>query len=297
MRAGIDIGGTKMEVVVLDADGKLTYTERVSTPTDSYNNFIVTVVELIAQADANVGPISRIGIGCPGAISPDSNVIKNANCQILNGHNLAEDLESVFHLPVSIANDADCLAISEFTDGAAAEAKHSCFAAILGTGCGGGLVMNGKLVTGLNRIAGEWGHNPLPDWEEQKDGPKHRCYCGRDKCQESFISGTGLARNFQAIYGDYKMSPEIVELSREGNEQAKEHMQRFYDQLARAFAAVINIVDPEVIVIGGGLSNVEEIYAEVPKIWERYVFSDCVHTKLVAAKHGDSSGVRGAAWL
>ncbi|WED24931.1 ROK family protein [Vibrio sp. JC009] len=297
MRAGIDIGGTKIEVVVLDDEGKLCFVERIATPTDSYIAFIDALSELVMRADNQVGPLSSIGIGCPGAISPDTNTIKNANCQVLNGHNLAADMAERFALPVKIANDADCLALSEFKDGAAKEAESSCFAAILGTGCGGGIVINGQLVTGVNRIAGEWGHNPLPDWDRVEDGPAHDCYCGRYRCQESFISGTGFARNFYEIYGRRISAKEIIDLAKAGDDQAMAHMSRLYDQLARAFASVINLIDPEIIVLGGGLSNLESIYDEVPKIWGEYIFSDHVHTKLVKAQHGDSSGVRGAAWL
>ncbi|WP_171751490.1 ROK family protein [Vibrio sp. 99-8-1] len=297
MRIGLDIGGTKIELVVLSEQGELLHQQRTPTPTNDYRTFLDAIINLIKNAESQVGTVSTIGVGCPGAISPDTGVIKNANCQVLNGHDLAADLHNYFNLPVKIANDADCLALSEFKDGAAKSASSSCFAAILGTGCGGGVVVNSQLVTGVNRIAGEWGHNPLPDWDENVDGPEHICYCGRTKCLESYISGSGVSQNFQQIYHKNLTVPEIVELAEQGDPCAVEHMARFYDQLARSFAVIINIIDPEVIVIGGGVSNISSIYSHVPKIWQKYVFSDQVHTKLVRAKHGDSSGVRGAAWL
>ncbi len=297
MRVGLDIGGTKVELIKLSEDGKIVHRERIPTSTHSYSEFLNAITQLIIRCNQKGSTTKSVGLGCPGAISPDTGKIKNANCQILNGQNLAEDLAAQIQLPVKMANDADCLALSEFKDGAALRAKSSCFAAILGTGCGGGVVVNGQLVTGVNRIAGEWGHNALPDWSCSVDGPATECYCGRHHCQESYISGTGLARNYHQIYGDLLSAPEIIAQSRAGNPQAISHMNLFYDQLARSLASIINILDPEVIVIGGGLSNIDEIYEEVPKLWGKYVFSDHVHTQLSKAKHGDSSGVRGAAWL
>ncbi|WP_108649051.1 ROK family protein [Dongshaea marina] len=296
-RVGIDLGGTKIEALVLNDEGRELVRVRVPTPRSSYDELLDTLQQLVEQCQRESGVIERIGIGLPGAISPDSGRVKNANLQILNGQDLVRDLGARFTQPVSLANDADCLALSEFHDGSAASAQNSCFAAILGTGCGGGVIANGRLVCGPNRIAGEWGHNPLPGYRTEVDGRVIPCYCGRPACQESFISGSGFSGTFNRKYATDLKSETIISLMRDGDERAVEHFELYCDQLARAFAAIINILDPEVIVVGGGFSNVDEIYQRVPELWTQYVFSDSVHTKLKKALHGDSSGVRGAAWL
>ena len=301
-RLGIDLGGTKMEAIVLavtdqDSAGKELLRHRIPTPKESYAELLGAIHSFIDDSVTKAGEIDSVGIGLPGAISPVTGRIKNANLQILNNQDLLGDLQARLSVPVKIANDADCLALSEFRDGAAHEAEGSCFAAILGTGCGGGLVVNGTLQTGKNRIAGEWGHNPLPDYNPAIDGQGYLCYCLRGNCLETYLSGTGFSRRFNEKYQTSLSAEEIVFLYRQGDMAANHHFELFIDQLARALASVINLVDPEVIVLGGGLSNVDEIYQLVPEVWGKYIFSDTVLTTLKKARHGDSSGVRGAAWL
>ncbi|MGE5516922.1 MAG: ROK family protein [Bacteroidota bacterium] len=292
LRIGIDLGGTKTEVIALDrASGAELARRRVSTERGSYDGTIRTIRELVAGLESELGATGTIGIGMPGAISPRTGLVKNANSTWLIGKPFDRDLASALGRPVRLANDADCFCLSEATDGAGAGAA-TVFGVILGTGVGGGLVVHGRLVSGPNAVAGEWGHNPLP-WPGRDEMPGHYCYCGKSGCIETFLSGPALERDF----GGGLSAAEIVKLAEEGDDKAEGLMSRYEDRLARSLATVINIFDPHVIVLGGGLGNVRRLYREVPRLWGEYVFSDAVDTQLKPPAHGDSSGVRGAAWL
>lgn len=290
-RIGIDLGGTKTEAIALAADGAELARRRVPTERGSYDATIRTIVELVGGLESELAGTGTVGIGIPGAISPRTGLIKNANSTWLIGKRFDKDLQAALGRPVRLANDADCFALSEATNGAAAGAP-SVFGVILGTGVGGGLVVDGRLVRGPNAIAGEWGHNPLP-WPEADELPGHYCYCGRLGCIETFLSGPALERD----HGGGLPVPEIVRLAEGNDDKAEGLLDRYEDRLARALATVINLFDPHVIVLGGGLGNIGRLYRNVPRLWREYVFSDGVDTKLVPPRHGDSSGVRGAAWL
>lgn len=294
MRIGIDLGGTKIEAIALDAGGGERFRHRVPTPRGDYAATIEAVASLVAQAEVVVGP-STVGIGMPGVVSPATGLVKNANSTWLNGRPLSEDLAARLDRPVRLANDANCFALSEATDGAAA-GLPVVFGVILGTGVGGGLVVNGHVVTGANAIAGEWGHNPLP-WPNDHELPGPPCYCGRAGCLETFLSGPGLARDHQAATGRAIDPAGIVAGAAAGDAGAQASVSRYERRLARGLASIINVLDPDAIVLGGGLSNTSRLYERVPQLWIEFVFSDAVVTKLVRAVHGDSSGVRGAAWL
>lgn len=292
LRIGIDLGGSKTEAIALDrASGAELARRRVATERGAYDGTIRTIVELVAGLESELGRQGSVGIGIPGAISPKSGLVKNANSTWLIGKPLDKDLAAALARPVRLANDADCFALSEATDGAGAGAA-SVFGVILGTGVGGGLVVNGKLVGGPNAIAGEWGHNPLP-WPGRDELPGHYCYCGKTGCIETFLSGPALERDF----GGHTPAAEIARLAAQGDDKAEGLLSRYEDRLARALASVINVFDPYVIVLGGGLGNIERLYRQVPRLWGEYVFSDAVTTRLLPPTHGDSSGVRGAAWL
>lgn len=294
MRIGVDLGGTKIEARALDGDGAELANVRVATPSGDYHSTVAAIAELVAGIEADLGRADSVGIGTPGAIDPVTGLLKNSNSTALNGQPLDVDLTSALGREIRMANDADCLAVSEAVDGAAAGA-NPVFAVILGTGVGGGIVANGRLVRGPNRIAGEWGHNPLPAMTEQERAGQD-CYCGRVGCIEMFLSGPGLARDYAARTGDELTAAEVA--ARAGSDDAAAAtMAAYFDRLARALGSVINIIDPEVVVLGGGVSNVDAIYEQVPAIWGDYIFSTHVLTKLVKARYGDSSGVRGAAWL
>jgi fructokinase len=299
MRYGIDLGGTKTEIAALDSAGTIVFRRRVPSPQNDYRATTETIAGLVDAADRATGTRGTVGIGIPGTVSPATGLVKNANSTWLIGHPLDRDLATRLGRPVRVANDADCFALSEATDGAAAGAA-SVFGVILGTGVGGGLVYGGKLVAGPNAIAGEWGHNPLPamrvfDGRDERPGPA--CYCGRSGCGETFLSGGALAADHARHTGAKLSAEEIVAADLAGDAGAADTLARYADRLARALAVVINIFDPETIVLGGGLSNVEYLYREVPKLLPRHCFTDALATKLVRNKHGDSSGVRGAAWL
>lgn len=298
LRIGIDLGGTKIEGIVIDADSRVLHRLRRATPADDYAGQVSAMATLVAQLELEAGRVGLpVGVGHPGAISPATGLIKNANSVCLNRRPLQQDLEIALGRAVRMANDADCLAISEQADGAAAGAR-SVFAVILGTGCGGGLVIDGHLLRGANAIAGEWGHNPLPwpraAWGEVP-GPLH--WDGRHGAIETWVSGTGLARDHAAVSGQTLSGEQIAAAAGRGAAEALASLARWEDRLARALASVINLLDPEVIVVGGGLSNIEQMYRNVPTLWGQWVFSDTVRTRLAPAMHGDSSGVRGAAWL
>ena len=275
VRIGVDLGGTKTEVVCLDASGAQRLRRRRPTPRGDYDATVALIVEMGrgAQRGVGVGSVGSVGIGIPGTISALTGLVKNANSTWLNGRPLARDLESALCQPVRLANDANCFAVSEAADGAGAGAR-TVFGVILGTGVGGGLVVDGRVLTGANGIAGEWGHNPLP-WPQPDETPGRECYCGRRGCIETWLSGPAYARDA-------------------GLDDA---LERYVDRLARGLATVINLFDPEVIVLGGGLSNIDALYQRVPSRWGRYVFSDSVRTELRRNRHGDSSGVLGAARL
>jgi fructokinase len=293
VRIGIDLGGTKTEIVVLDSQGREALRERTNTPSHSYDAIVATIKDLVNAAETKLGTGKcSVGIGIPGAISPATGLIKNANTTCLIGRAFDKDLERELGRPVKLANDANCFALSEATDGAAAGAAVV-FGVIVGTGTGGGVVVNGAVVNGRNLIAGEWGHNPLP-WplDEERPGPK--CYCGKHGCIETFLSGPGLKRDHE---GGRLETREIVARAASGDVAAESTLRRYEDRMARSLASVINVLDPDIVVLGGGLSNLPRLYENVPKIWRKYVFSDEVTTRLVPAKFGDSSGVRGAAWL
>ncbi len=295
LRIGVDLGGTKIEAMVLDAGGREILRRRVATPRDGYHATLDTIASLVTDMESDLGVTAPVGVGTPGAVSPATGVIKNANSTCLIGKPLAEDLARVLNRPVRLANDANWFALSEATDGAAAGAGVV-FGVIIGTGTGGGIVIDGRVMTGHNAVAGEWGHNPLP-WPKGQESPGPPCYCGKHGCIETFLSGPGLENDYRAVSGQCLSAAEINVAAQRGDAQAEAALARYVDRMARALATVINMLDPDVIVLGGGLSNLPRLYQEVPRQWQRYVFSDQVTTPLLAPKYGDASGVRGAAWL
>jgi fructokinase len=295
MRIGIDVGGTKIEGLLLDPQGVELTRRRVEAPRNNYDNTLRAVFDLVETIEREYAVTARVGIGIPGTLSHATGLVKNANSIWLIGQALHQDLSRGLGRPVRLANDADCFTLSEATDGAGAGAR-SVFGVILGTGVGGGICWEGKLLTGPNGIAGEWGHNPLP-WPHDDERPGPECYCGKRGCLETFLSGPGLQREFFQVSGNDLSPPNIGALALEGDQEGEEALQRYEHRLARGLATIINVLDPEVIVLGGGMSNLERIYERVPNLWGTWVFSDRVDTRLVQAVHGDSSGVRGAAWL
>lgn len=286
MRIGVDLGGTKIEAVALDQQGDIAVRHRVPTPQDDYAATLTAIVGLVARIEAAVGANCTVGVGTPGALSPATGLMKNANSTCLIGQPLDRDLARVLDRPVRIANDADCFALSEATDGAGQGAR-SVFGVILGTGVGGGLVWQQQIIHGPNAIAGEWGHNPLP-WPQDHERPGPDCYCGKRGCIETFLSGPAISNSHARTHGRHVPPDEITD---------DLFWRTYADRLARALAHVINVFDPEVIVLGGGVSNVARLYVDVPARLPAWVFSDHVATRLSKAVHGDSSGVRGAAWL
>jgi fructokinase len=293
-RIGIDVGGTKIEAVALTPEGEELARRRVATPSGDYDATIAALVDLVDEIEKIAKPTyGSVGIGTPGAVSPSTGLIKNSNSPALNGRALPDDLTMALGRPVILRNDADCFALSESRDGAGGGAG-SVFGVILGTGVGGGAVVNGQILMGPNGIAGEWGHNPLP-WPRGSELPGPECYCGLRGCIETFLSGPGFAQLDQESQG--RSAPEVIEAARAGEKRAMARLREYVNQLARSLATVINILDPDVVVLGGGMSNVSELYERVPQEWGRYIFSDTVVTRLVPNRHGDSSGVRGAAWL
>jgi fructokinase len=294
IQIGIDFGGTKVEAAALDASGA--YLARVRTPNPgSYDAAIETIRDLIARVEQQAGGVGTVGIGLPGSISPTTGVMRNSNSIYLNGRTFREDLTTALGRDVRLANDANCLALSEAVDGAAAGAKVA-FAIILGTGCGGGLVVDGRLIDGANGIAGEWGHMPLP-WPSLEESPGPQCWCGQRGCLEMWVSGTGLRHDYAQHAGQALSGEAIIDRLRQGEPAAKAAFDRYIDRLGRAIAALCNIVDPDAIVLGGGLSNVAEIYERLPAAIEPRVFSDRWRTRIAPAVWGDASGVRGAARL
>lgn len=323
LRFGVDLGGTKIELIALDSSGQEILRRRVPTPQNDYLATVAAVAALVHAAEFELDRQGSIGIGTPGAISPATGLMKNCNSTCLNGRPLQEDLERALNRTVRLANDADCFALSEAVDGAAAGAG-SVFGVILGTGVGGGGVVHGQLLEGANAIAGEWGHSPLPYFQfahaqaDRASTGQHpatgeailhpwpslreldaapACYCGKKGCIETWLSGPGFAADHVRYGGEELPAHEIVQLANAGYGPCSATLARYEERLARALAGVINLLDPDVIVLGGGLSNIARLYDSVPRLWPRYVFSDRVDTRLVPPKHGDSSGVRGAAWL
>ena len=299
MRMGIDLGGTKTEIIALDEGGTEIYRKRVDTNPGRYEAIIATLAGLVAEAEAALGRRGTVGIGIPGAISVRTGHVKNANTTALNGHALDQDLGRVLRREVRCMNDANCLALSEAVDGAGA-GRRVVFAAILGTGCGAGVALDGRPWAGVNRVAGEWGHNPLP-WMTPEEFPGPACWCGKSSCIEKWISGTGFADDYERASGATGSArprgAQIVARARAGEAAAQGALARYANRLARALAHVINLLDPDVIVLGGGMSNVDELYDWVPRQLSAYVFGGEAETPIVRSQHGDSSGVRGAAWL
>ena len=315
VRIGIDLGGTKIEGILLDGSDEILRL-RVETPRDDYTATVEAVVSLVERLEERVGLRGSVGIGIPGAMSSTTGLVKNANSVWLIGKPLLDDLQRRLGRDVRIANDANCLAVSEAADGAAAGAGVV-FGAIIGTGVGAGIVVRGEVLTGPHAIAGEWGHNPLP-WPRDEERPGPWCYCGRHGCIETFLSGPGLTRDFEQRSGRREAAPDIVASAARGDTQAESALEQYEDRLARGLASIINVLDPDVIVLGGGMSNIERLYTNVPRLWDAYIFNrgslapsvvegqgpaphqeaSAPHlTKLIRAQHGDSSGVRGAAWL
>ncbi|EDF3555300.1 fructokinase [Salmonella enterica subsp. enterica serovar Enteritidis] len=298
MRIGIDLGGTKTEVIALDDAGEQRFRHRLPTPREDYQQTIETIATLVDMAEQATGQTGSVGIGIPGSLSPYTGVVKNANSTWLNGQPFDSDVSRRLKCEVRLANDANCLAVSEAVDGAAAGAQ-TVFAVIIGTGCGAGVALNGRAHIGGNGTAGEWGHNPLPwmDDDELRYREEIPCYCGKQGCIETFISGTGFATDYQRLSGKTLKGDEIIRLVDAQDAVAELAISRYELRLAKALSHVVNILDPDVIVLGGGMSNVERLYKTVPSLMKSFVFGGECETPVRKARHGDSSGVRGAAWL
>ncbi len=298
MRIGVDLGGTKIEALALSDDGAELRRRRIPTPAGDYAATVAAVAGLVRDLESGLGRRGSVGVGIPGTLSPASGLVKNANSVCLIGHPLDRDLAAALGRPVRLANDANCLAVSEARDGAAA-GHRMVFGVILGTGVGGGLAFGGEVHAGPNGIAGEWGHNPLP-WPDDDERPGPSCYCGRPGCVETFLSGPGLLRDYHARPGAdpaIGTARAVAERAAAGEAAADRALTRYEARLARALATVLNVLDPDAVVLGGGLSNLDRLYDRVPALWQDWTFSDRVDTPLLRNRHGDSSGVRGAAWL
>jgi fructokinase len=295
MRIGIDLGGTKIEAIALDDAGAVLGRRRVVTPRHDYDGTLEAIVALVRGLEQETGARGTVGMGIPGTVSPATGLVKNANSTWIIGRPLDRDLATRLERPVRLANDANCFALSEAVDGAGAGCRVV-FGVIVGTGTGGGIVVDRKVLTGPNAIAGEWGHNPLP-WPRPDEWPGPACYCGKTGCVETFLSGPGLARDYREATGEASDATEIAARAVRGDAQADEALARYEDRMARALAVVLDILDPDVVVLGGGISQIERLYSSVPRLWQEWAFSDRVDTPLKPPVHGDSSGVRGAAWL
>lgn len=298
VRIGIDLGGTKIEAVALADDGREYFRKRIDTPRHDYDKTLEAIVGLVTEAEKATGERGSVGIGIPGTLSPYTGLVKNANSVWLNGQPFDSDLSRILQRQVRVANDANCLAVSEATDGAGA-GKHTVFAVIIGTGCGAGIAINSEVHAGGNGIGGEWGHNPLPwqDDDELRYAREVACYCGKPGCIETFISGTGFAQDYQRLSGQAQKGAQIIALAGEGDPVAELALSRYELRLAKSLAHVVNLLDPDVIVLGGGMSNVDRLYQTVPLLLKQWVFGGECETPVLKAKHGDASGVRGAAWL
>ncbi|MCK6685666.1 MAG: ROK family protein [Thermoanaerobaculia bacterium] len=295
MRIGVDLGGTKIEAIAIGDRGEELLRRRILTPRDDYEATLHAIRSLVEDLEETLARTGTVGVGTPGALSGATGLLKNSNSTCLNGRPLKDDLSRVLKRPVRMTNDANCFALSEAVDGAAAGAAVV-FGVIIGTGTGGGVVVSGQVLTGPNAIAGEWGHNPLP-WPEADELPGPPCYCGKAGCIETFLSGPGLSGDYLRTAGDRRDASEVVSLAEKGDPQAESCLSRYERRMARSLASIINVLDPDVIVLGGGMSNIDQLYESIPRLWGAWVFSDTVETRLVRARHGDSSGVRGAAWL
>lgn len=298
MRIGIDLGGTKTEVIALSDKGEELFRHRMNTPRDDYQATVQAIVDLVTLAEQKTGETGTVGLGIPGSLSPFSKRVKNANSTWLNGQPLDKDLAQALNREVRIANDANCLAVSEAVDGAGA-GQSLVFAVIIGTGSGAGIAINGESRIGGNGNAGEWGHNPLPwmDEDELRYRQEVPCYCGQQGCIETFVSGTGFGIDYQRLSGVHRKGAEIVSLLAQQDPIAELAMSRYELRLAKSLAQVVNLIDPDVIVLGGGMSNVDRLYQTVPVLMKQWVFGGECETPVLKAQHGDSSGVRGAAWL
>ena len=292
---GIDLGGTKIEGIALSDAGKELFRHRISTPQGDYQGTLRSIADLINKIEVVVDEKGSIGICTPGAFSPATGLMRNSNSVCMNGKPVFTDLQQLLQREIRIANDANCFTLSEAIDGVAKDAAVV-FGVIIGTGTGGGVVVDKKVLIGPNAIAGEWGHNPLP-WPQDYELPGPECYCGKHGCIETWLSGPGIVRDHELHNNAFIDAEMLDNMARFGDEDAYETLQRYEDRMARSLAHVINILDPDVIVLGGGMGNIKRLYKNVPDIWGDYVFSDAVNTKLLAPLHGDSSGVRGAAWL
>lgn len=295
MHIGIDLGGTKIEVLLLDTGGRECFRKRVPTPQGQYDATLQTIRALVEQAEQQAAQVCTLGIGTPGAISPATGLMKNSNSVVLNGRPVRDDLENVLQRKIRIENDANCFTLSEATDGAGAGATVV-LGVIVGTGTGAGIIVHGQILTGANAIGGEWGHNPLP-WPQPDELPGKPCYCGQHGCIETWLSGPGFEAEYRLASGVACTSAEIVQLAAQGDVLAEQQLQAYEERMAKSLAHIINVLDPNVIVLGGGMSNIQRLYLNVPQRWGKYVFSDQVSTRLLAPRFGDSSGVRGAAWL
>jgi fructokinase len=296
MRIGIDLGGTKIEGIALDENGNECFRKRINSPQNNYKNTLNAISELISEIESSTKTTGSVGIGIPGTISPQTGLVKNANSTWLIGQPLQTDLESLLKRKIRIENDANCFVVSEATDGAAKNVDVV-FGVIIGTGTGGGIFIRGQSIIGANAIAGEWGHNSLP-WPTQDELPGRDCYCGKRGCIETWLSGSSFTADHQLKNNQANLTAkDIVTLAQQGDHAAKESLHYYEERLAKSLASIINVIDPDVIVLGGGMSNIKQLYENVPKCWDKYVFSEHVKTKLVPPKHGDSSGVRGAACL
>ena len=295
LQIGIDLGGTKIECLVLNSNGERLWHQRVATPQGDYLKTLQAIVSLVYGAEQELKTIGLVGIGLPGSISPTTGLMRNATSTCLNGMPLKKDLELLLKRQIQIENDANCFALSEATDGAGKNAK-TVFGVIIGTGTGAGFVCNGQVLTGCNGIAGEWGHNPLP-WIRPEEYHQHDCWCGQKDCLETWLSGPALEKEYYQLTAIKKSVAEIIMLAEQGGQQEEQLIQAYETRLARGLAQIINSFDPDIIVLGGGLSNIQRLYQNIPKLWQQWVFSDNLSTRLVAPLYGDSSGVRGACWL
>ena len=295
MRIGVDLGGTKIEAVALARDGQELARQRLATPRHDYDATLQAIARLVTALERATGETGTVGVGMPGTLSPASGLVKNANSTWLNGRPFDRDLAKALGREVRCANDANCFALSEATDGAAKGARVV-FGVIVGTGTGGGVVVDGRVLTGPNAIAGEWGHVPLP-WPKDEERPGPACYCGKSGCVETYLSGPGLARDYREATGSELEAVAIAERAASGDAAAEGALARYEDRMARALATVLNVLDPDVVVLGGGMSRLARLYESVPRLWQAWAFSDRVTTPLRPPVHGDASGVRGAAWL
>ncbi len=295
IRIGVDLGGTKIAIAAFSSTGDQIYSKRVSTPKGEYEKTLRLINELVLSAENEIGENASVGLGTPGSISPKTGLLRNSNSTWMNGKPLPRDLEAITGRKLRFANDANCFALSEATDGAAAGCAVV-FGVIIGTGTGGGVVVNGNIIEGINGIGGEWGHNPLP-WPNDSELPPLTCWCGAENCLELWLSGSGLQRDHKVATGAELSAEEICALAITGEEQSCQTLERHAARLAKSLATVVNLLDPDVIVLGGGLSKLEHLYDKLPVLMEPYVFSDVFETQIKPPKHGDASGVRGAAWL